>query len=452
MQRSNKKIKKCSKDVLFFLAVTIISIPFADFRIPIIINNGLKPSWIAGSMLVAFTVIRIIGGRITIARDSLKIKIWVLLIIAGVSSLRLGITPNTSDGALITQGVRLLWVTLMIVFVTNIRLSYKQTRNIIRVWLFTAFIISLYMIIKGTLVNTGIVSTNLTKNFGGYYRAGYIQEPTETAQYLIAKIFFLLSIISTIGLQQSKYVLFKKGYFNVLLACTLILALFMTFSLAGVLAFTFLLVYVLYTHASNITTYLKYVILTLVASLVIAETIFRYASESSIVYGNYMRIVDMIYALNMSLFGVQLDGTVQAAGEFSRTSTSKRVAGLKYAFEAFRQHPLFGVGLNNISVPVKDVGVHNGYLQCLAELGVAGLSVLISILAGIYTKFSKILTYINPSSKYYSIVLASVVVLVSNAIYLFLNGNWISIEFWMGIIISYILVMSAYNGDYQTTR
>ena len=240
----------------------------------------------------------------------------------------------------ITILVQLVFVVALYFAIGSYPVNRREIRILLRLWLISVLIISLYGFYQIFARNLGLPLANLS--FGafqtkGAYLFGFqrptsiFSEPTHYSGYVLpAYVFF--TILSFKGYATS--VLFNEYKWNLVILTFFWINYFFIASLGGFTAVAATIGVAVIFHPEY---YRSAVTLGLTFALSIF-LIFNFGDSLSLIYAPAYRIVHLVTSLTGLIIG---DGQVSG-------SIGVRITRFYWAIEVWARHPLFGIGINNI--------------------------------------------------------------------------------------------------------
>jgi len=355
----------------WLLCLLTISMPFFGYSL---VNFGTlpigRPDYLAAMILVSVFFVSAFNDRrrIRVALMPVLILLFQAVTLNAVNYYFLAVF---SLKEYLTVALQVVLGIAIFVAIPNLTLDRRQLRRVLKVWLVTASVISLYGIYQAFARNLGWPFAYLELNnptytsvtVGGYWgefvrSSSVFVEPSYLGVYLVAPI---LLLVFTVRVGEDILLFFSRRVNLALLGC-LLMALVLSFSKAAFLSLGLTL---------------------LLASLDIG--IFKLVSTPF----RIVLLVLVVFVVVVQALGVDVVSGVKATlllpANPSAGSLTRRLGRQLIALEIWRDHPFLGVGLNqmrnyvlNYGFPAwyRDKGVfiasHNMWTNALAEMGVVG--------------------------------------------------------------------------------
>lgn len=371
-------------DSTWLVYLFVLSIPFYGYSFFNIGDRGLlRPDWFFASLIIIVFYL-----KFCLRKERLQINAigkWILLLnfVAILSLFKLlnGSSEQLTD--FFTKYLQLLLVSLLYFAVSSLNVGEEKINNILKVWILTAFFISLYTIyqvfarnldlpfayppILNPTYGTGLVAG---QTFGDYTRpSSFFVEPSYLGSYLIAPLILLITILLN---PSQKALLFKKLVILIIGGC-IALALVLTFSLA------------------------TYVTIGLIAFFILMGKVVKKIATLSFIAVIFFAVYILLPRLGINFLTaferVENEVILPIITGVSPgiTSLGMRLAKAVTTFKVGLAHPFLGVGLNNTSyyaflyepewytggLPLEEN--HNMWITTFGEMGILGLIALISL-------------------------------------------------------------------------
>lgn len=366
----------------WMLSALLISLVFHRYTLLTVRGQyTLSPVFALGGVIALFFLGTFLFSRETIKLGSLELGVGVfhVLILVGLCFVIFREHFRLVDFG--TYWVQLLLNTMILVIVSNFCFTRRRDlRLVFRVWFLTGIAVSIVTVYQALLMNLGYWEFPLIPEKGtldyGFFTGGYIRprslllEPSQLALFLLPITFFSLVVVYW---DRGKTFLFSRSLYNVFGTLLLLVALALSMSTAGYLIFCLALVVVL---SRTDWSFLRFsvsrtALLGSFAIVLLALTIYLFGTAEQDPLARTMATVEAV---------TQLEPDV-----VSQLSTGRRLAAMWIAGKVWLQEPFVGVGLNHLTdyrtefVPYwfegtleSFGGVHNIWLQILAEAGLLG--------------------------------------------------------------------------------
>jgi len=429
-----KKKSAIDKLVLLSLWVVIATLPLTRFRIPLLIEEGLKPVWIAGTLFIS-TVFASNFSR-NDGLDKVSVYSGLSLVMLGVVSyVSIDKTSIASTQNYITQLTRLSWMMAFFVALSSASLRENEINRSLKIWILTAVVCSSITLYEAIAANSGLPEFTSTKGLGGYVRPGVIIEPVRFCEYLIPAV-VMLFVFNSVEDKEAAHNLTFGATGNRLALIVILFAYLATFSLGGILTLcVFVVAHILFISKEKDEKTCKLITYIVSSLLMLGSTIYV-VSGKNIIYGTYIRILTVVN---------QVTGLGHIPdSDFATTSYGVRTETFEAAYKTFLDNPIIGGGLNNIGGPTGElvVGVASGFIQILGELGLLGITLFLTVTGVTIYRLSKARPLFQKNASSYAIVTAMSAVLFARLIFLVIQGNWINVKTWFDFGISVLIIRS----------
>ncbi len=352
---------------------TQIIFEYLIFSLLLLYIVALPVSFYAAKKII-YTIVTLFFFYFILSRDK-KLFIDKILLVAMLyllaSSLSLINAPHELWGW-VGNGLRRIFLCIFFMLaIAHVVNSEKKIMSILVCLSLTLFSVSLYSFYQYSFDPT-FYQFNINRAHGG------MGHPTLLSTYVGAHVFLFICL---------GFFYFEKyqGIFLKIASLTCILTLVLTFSRSSALAITITSTLLLFIKKNKTLVLCGFITLVISTGLILLSP------------GATQWIKNSQSPLHLYLGGYN-----QFGGD-----SSQRVNQWKAALNAFHQHPLIGIGVNTfppeyykyklVPDPFTAVGVHNTYLEHLAETGIAGSTALGILLVTLYAMAIKI--YKKSSSK-----------------------------------------------------
>jgi len=375
------------------LYVLAVSIPLFGITFSIGANSSLHLSWMCIILFVSLVVVALLLGQQTLKLDSVGKAVLFLNVTATFSIVNLFNTDYQHFYDFCTTWLQLILVSLMFFCISSLEIKISQVKQLFKLWVLIATLISLYAIYQAAARNLGLPLAYLpfaeaAGTFGEYTRPSSIfAEPSYLGSYLLAP---LLLLSCGILFKKDQYFVFSNSRWNKVIVVIIFSALILSFSLAAYVTAAgvcFILVLNREIRKPRARMFKIYTGMLIGAMLVIAILSFfniDFASSLSRVQSIYNQVTQGTFA-----------------GSFGT-----RLARLVVTLKVWLEHPILGVGLNNVHYSVMKYGWrpewytgvghlaanHNVWAQALAEMGIPGFLALVTLWGSALKKIKKTLS------------------------------------------------------------
>ena len=362
--------------LIALLYLAVLTAPFEWLPIVYIGNHGIQLSWFFILAFVYLSMLYILGGqkRFYVNNVSIAAFWWLIAIsLSLLGFLTTGTIQHISD--FFTTWLQAAMFTLSIIFIYAFRLRRKTFKNMLRIAIFLAVLVSIYALYQQIaipkhwpLATLPFKNFNISKYEASGYVSGFLRpgaifvEPVLLGNYLAPLIAFLGSFLV---LNRSS--LFSTRFIDWLSLGFLSLSFLLTFSLGGYLSL--LLVIPILWRSANRESRSRIVLYSVIIIL-----IFGLADLSDYLISGSSILTNVI-----ERFGALVNDTVRfflSRAPFHLSygsSTVQRLHATSLVLKIWLQHPVFGIGLNNLGniapqIPAGAIGP----ALVLAQTGLVG--------------------------------------------------------------------------------
>lgn len=363
---------------ILLLYLLTISIAFHSFSF---INIGktslLRPPWFFAGLPIVILFLGVFLGKQKIKINIVGKAVLILNLIAILSLVNLYNAKTSQMVDFFTKWIQLVFCSFLFFAISNLKINKQQLKKIFKIWIYTAFFISLYAIYQSLGRNLNLpfpllylspadhfLATKMTAvTFGSFVRcSSFFTEPSFLGSYLIAPILFF-SI--NIAYKSKEYLIFKTGPIRWLIFSTIICAFILSFTLAAYITVAIMCVFILLSK--------KMLMRGLKVGLITSTVIF------CIILG--LRFINVDFLSGFSR--VKKLTTNIAAKSVSTGAFRQRLLHNLRALKIWKDHPLLGVGINNVPYyhssysppdwlkgrPIEETGSGNMWTMAIAEMG-----------------------------------------------------------------------------------
>jgi O-antigen ligase len=442
-----KRISMPSLRVLL-LYVFVVSIPFYGFSLYNIGERGfLRPDWLIGGLLVITFLFWTLIHRERIKINRTGKAILLLNIAAIVSTVSYFNKKEIYLLEFLTLWLQLIFMTLLFFSITNMGLTTRNLKTVFKLWIFIAFIVSIYGIYQVfarnldlplaylPLSNPSIAEGGMKGDtFGGYVRpSSILREPTFLSAYLISPI-LLLGI--TFFHQRDRIFFFASRLLNGTIFFTMIIALILSFALAG---YATLIIIAFFTFLDR---RMRRFLLKGIIGLVLIVGLLTFGLQLAGI--NFKSVNERISGL---VSKVEYRGLESISG----TSIGGRLAEVITGLKVWYQNPLLGIGLNASQIESQEhmwpkwytYGVetkryHNVWIHALAEMGLFGFIALVLVWG---SAIKSLWREVQKTKGVYKILLLSMYyVLLADVIGSTFNLSFVHPQRWFDLAIASLLI------------
>jgi len=436
--------------LLYFLT---LSLPFYGFSF---INIGerplLRPPWFFAGLLI---LVFFLGICIRKRKTNINVvgeAVLILNLIAVLSLVALFNAENPQFIDFFTKWAQLVFLSLLFFAISNSKTNKDELNTIFRIWICTAFFISLYAIYQsiGRNLNLQLPLLYLTQadhffavkmitgTYGGFIRCSSIfSEPSFIGSYLIAPILFLGI---SLAYKPAEFAIFRRSNLKWFIFFTMVCALLLSFSLAAYITLVMMCVFI-FLHKKLRWKVLKIGLITLVtiSFIILGLNCFKmnFLSGFSRVKHEYIRFI---------------------AKSVATGSIRQRLLHNLRAIKIWSDHPLLGVGINNVPYyhntysppawlegdPIEEYGGGNMWAMALGEMGIVGFGGLALLWISALLKMRQYVRITRNNSNSSFLALVFYYVLLGEAINSLFSHQFIHIQRWFYLSLA-VLVMFYIN-------
>lgn len=423
---------------LFFLYA--ISLPFFDFSL---YNLGervfARPDWLIAGALVVFFVFHLMVDRPSFRLDAVSKRAVLFVYVGMLSMVNLFNASSAQIIDFLTAASQYLLMVATLIVISNLELTEGQLRNVIRIWVFTAYIVSLYAIYQVfarafDLPLAYLTLANPTTPQGGMrmrIQYGYAQstsimrEPSYLGAYLVGPL-VLSSIVILYG--RGIHFFFKGRQFNWLMLFTLLAGLILSGAQGAYATLFVTLGLVLLSKKLEKAVVVKQVLAGVLVFLGAATVL-------SLVDVGFLQYIS--YRFTYLLINIR-----DPFGTAPATSVVGRLTGSLAALRVWASHPLLGVGFNSLAYHASGVRVaDNPWAQLLADVGLLGASIFAAFLLRLLVSLNKVLSAIDPDSDWHPVLVGMFFVIVSGIVKGFISSVWSSPQRWFTLSLANLLCL-----------
>jgi len=431
------------------LYLIILFVPFDIFAVFSFKNRGVKPVWFFGLLFIF-----IFFCEVCIRKQNFRVNLTgksILLfnVIAVITLINLIGAPTYRFIDFGTLWLRLIWATLLFFSITNLNLTDKQLKKVLKIWITLAFIISLYGIYQFFARSFGlplaylpILNPSLVEEGSAFQRAGlfgsYVRpssvfaEPGFFGYYLLSPI-ILLGFICFIRKNWSGYPYNKKSK-NIIIFIILISAFILSFSLGPLLVLLCVML-IAFINKKLMKIMFRLVVIVFFVVLILGFVLKPILKENMVKIVS-LRIQGLILSLDNPLEAHKLESP------YAKNSLINRYKRGKSALSVWSKNPLIGVGLNNFQYyyPENIAGkVHSAFIQVLAEMGIIGFIGFSSIFFSAFLIIRKNIFKDRKLDLYQSMLYAFYYIIWANLFKFFISGPWANETFWIDLSLATLI-------------
>ncbi len=376
------------------LIILFITSTLAAFQVFAIGTYGVAPAIIALALFYAFFFKRIIwnGDKLQYHPNISSILLIIIISVVLISGITPLIGVNTYEiSQFLKTSFHFLFLTIFTLICCFYRIENFRWRTVFRVFLVVSLLINIFGIYQVVarafdlpfawiqLTNESLTARGtavgfdpykqLALQFENFYRATSIfSEPSFYASYNIIVMIFLI-----IPLLKTKSGLIKSNTVKILILIFSVAALFLTFSLTGLLSFTVLTITVFFIERSKRLNYFIYFLAGTVFVIMITDSLMKDVTNVSVAN----LFMDRIERISKS----SKIGTESMNGE----SVNVRVDYQQQAYDIWQQYPILGcgIGLVGYNKKVHLIYADTALTQVLAETGIVGIFFYVSFFAAV---------------------------------------------------------------------
>lgn len=433
---------------LWLLGLFAIALPFYDYSFFNLGERGIgRLDWTIGGALVVLFAMHLATHRVKLSHSPANRYVLLFLYVGLLSIVNLF---NAQTGQFLdfgTKAIQLLLVTGVFLVISNLPLEQKEMIFLIRAWIFTAFVTSLYAIYQviaraNDWPFAHLALTNPTTSYGymtprvygSYIQAtGFLKEPGWLASYLIGPIAFTSVIIYR---RKAHVFLFNSSRLNWFLLAALTMALILSGSSGG--------------------------IITIVALVVAMQVGGRLHSAAAYRVGLIALLLLVLAAFSLSSLEIPFWQYFSARTRFEirqlanpmgappNTSFAKRFDRGLLALQVWASRPILGTGLNNFKYySGGEPHALSPWLQLLAEQGIVGPIALLLIYWAVIRGLNNCMGMTDPSSFWHVVSLGLLIILVSDMINGLFALNWVHSQRWFTLALANLAYIRGFSQSSQ---
>jgi len=456
MEQSLKRVKGLQIEInrsvprkkIFLLYFLIVSLPFFSFP-PFTVTIGdttiFRLDWAIAGLLIIVFLLDLCLGRQKIKKNGIGNAVLVLNAVAILTLSNLFNSDSSHLYDFLTLGFLLVFMTLLFFTISSLEITKSQVRNVLKFWIITAFFISWYGIYQMFARNFGLPGGyigGLTHGYGPSGFAGYIRpssffgEASWLGNYLIVPI---LLVGAALPHRKRESFLFRSNLFNLVIFFTIIVAIFLSFSLAAYsIIGGVLLISLLNKHYRW-----RIIKITLISLVIIISASFL-LQYLGINYGNI--VITRVKAFSFDIFQLNIRLSSTAA----RTSFKGRAADIIVGLKIWLNHPIIGVGLNNYRFYSPQYGgaqfstVSSFWVQSLVEGGILLFGAFVSLYGVTLVYLKRSIRIARNSDQFSYIALTAFYYIIwAQVLSGFVTHSWIHSSGWISLSLACLLTSFA---------
>ena len=320
--------------------VLLVAIPFFGFSLLNVRSIPIgRPDIIVALLLLFVFLLSMLNVRRTLLMNRAFQWIFWLNVATLLSIANVYLRPTFSLSEFTTTAGQLFFASMMVLAVSNFRVDRAMFVRILQVWLLVATAVAAYAIYQSFARNLGwpLAYLDLSNptfgartaagQFGGYIRPSSVFfEPSRLGTYLLGPL--ILAAITLVGRREYS-IIFRRRSFHWLVLLTISVGILLSFTLTAYLA-------------------LMFAIAIVILSSKVSVNLIR-LSKTAI--GVLIGVAVVVVALE--IFGISFLAAFERVGRVVGTpledgSVQERTARAVVALKIWIDHPLFGVGVNQI--------------------------------------------------------------------------------------------------------
>lgn len=416
----------------------IISLPFQGFSILNVADRGVAPvSWLA-ALLMSCVFILQRSGSVRLGRSGSYAILFVYTALLGIFSLLDASQSQLIDFA--TKAIQLLFSFAIFMILSSLPFTEKELRAAVRVWVITAFVVSLYGIYqlfariydlplaRMELTNPSIaLDRNEARYIEGYYQVeSVLSEPSYLGAYLLGPI-----VITLVFLLRCKadYRIVKSPAVGGMILLVLLFAFFLTGSQAAYISLFLTLASMFFTG--------------LVPRLKLAKVFLLFLAVF-VVIGALLEIHDIGF---LRAFLVRTEYLVlnilDPARTVEITSVKVRSEAIYEALQVWASSPFLGVGLNNMRYYTEGYEFSLGWWQLLADQGLIGMAALMFVFFSLFRTLGRVGNESGLAPFWAGISISLIFLLVSDMINSLFTWNWVDLQRWFSLGMANLIAIRA---------
>ncbi len=378
----------------FVLSILFITSTLAAFQVFAIGTYGVAPAIIMLAFFYAFIFKRIIwnGDKLQYHPNITLILLIIIISVVLISGITPLIGVNKHEiSQFIKTSIHFLFLTTFTLICAFYRIENFRWRTVIRVFLvFSIFIniFGIYQVVARAfdlpfawiqLTNESLTARGtavgfdpykqLALQFENFYRATSIfSEPSFYASYNVIVMIFLI-----IPLLKTKSGFIKSNTVKIFVLIFSVAALFLTFSLTGLLSFLVITITVFLIERSKRLKYFIYFLAGTVFVIMITDSLMKDVTNVSVAN----LFIDRIERISKS----NKIGTESMNGE----SVNVRVDYQQQAYDIWQQYPILGcgIGLVGYNKKIHLIYADTALTQVFAETGIVGIFFYLAFFAAV---------------------------------------------------------------------
>jgi hypothetical protein len=438
----------------------MICLPLGGFSVLNVGQRGIQPAWVLGLFIFVLYLINVILGNKYINKNIINIAIiilWFFLFLSISSSIISGNNLRIID--FFTTYFSFSISMLVFFSITSFELSFYYLEKIIRWYIIISALMAVLGIVQFVCSYLGYpFEVNFTNKswmhyaqksgyeniLGGFKRsAGLLREPRQFGLYLTGSITLLFYLF------YSRSLRILKSSNIILLFMVVGFGILCSMSLSAFIITVICLTIVAAIHFQKIIHFKSLVNLAYVAAFasLITFLLFKYTDIEIIFYWKRFKVPNVSQLWNVF---IELPERENAYGY------SHYIANISFAFHVFMDHPLFGVGVNNLPhFSMKGYyGAHHPW-RLVAESGLLGTTAFCCFIVIFIFQIKRLgilikrYDYLFPRHYYSMLNIAFLFVLVAPIKGMGSLYNYYSIFFWFDMTIAGIIYFNIKKKTYN---
>lgn len=436
---------------ILLLYLLIVSMPFYGFSLINIGGRGFLPlPWLFAELLILVFFLKLpLSKKKKIEINVVGKAVLIFNLIAALSFVNLFDAKTAQFVDFFTKWIQLFLWSILFFAISNLTIKKEQLINIFRIWIFTAFWVSLYAIYQSfgrnlnlnlpflylTPTNPTVAKVMTSATYGSFTRCSSVfSEPSYLGSYIVSPI---LLIGADLVYKQKRFFIFKRRWLKWLIFFTLLVAFLLNFSLAGYGTLTVVAGFI-FLNKKLRGRILKIGLVFLIVFILWTSFMFYYLDIDFL--SGFSRLERIIAAIKSGSFS-----------SLSGASFGQRLMGHHRNLSIWWRHPLLGVGINNIQYYYNDYlapawfnypHIERGgsmWVKTLVEMGILGFIGLLFLWISCLLRMKQY-AKLNQDEKWGFVPITFYYVLLTNFVNSFFTHQLVHIQRWFSLSMA-VLIM-----------
>jgi hypothetical protein len=412
--------------------------PLDIFHIFTVMQRGIKPVWVAGTLFIASIAGLWFVQKRPVRFTSVAIALLLFNAAALISALNLVDTGLSQWMDYVTVWVQLVFSTFLVLGASQLSTSDRQVRFLIHIWLGLAFLLSLYALYQVLARPLGwpfgylpILNPSMAGDyirggrFGNFIRPSSVYaEPGFFGEFLLSPL--ILSWFLWFYHDQEN-VIFSESTVIGVMCLTIQAAFILSFSLAAWAALAGAILIGAFDR------YTREPLLKLTGVMLVSGVVLGFLFQP-VLGDNFAEIAFVRTQETVSNVLGQEKDTAEQATRYDQNSAGNRLARARASFDVWWNHPWTGVGLNNHHYYFPDhvaPEAHIGMLMVLSNMGLIGLSGFLCIFWCAFSLLRTLRNTVQPFSTEWLVSTGIQYALWALVCKLMVGFNWVNVELWI---------------------